>query len=90
MIDIEELEIVLISLTEELLSRDGVLITDDFLRLGGASLAAARLTLRLEHLFEIDMPQSLIFDTDSLRELAEQVHELIKAKENQAENISTG
>jgi acyl transferase domain-containing protein/NADPH:quinone reductase-like Zn-dependent oxidoreductase/NAD(P)-dependent dehydrogenase (short-subunit alcohol dehydrogenase family)/acyl carrier protein/protein-L-isoaspartate O-methyltransferase len=61
------------SVWEELLGVAPIGIEDDFFELNGDSLLAAQVMSRLQQLFEIKVPISLIFGHPTIQELAEQI-----------------
>ncbi len=65
----DEVAKALVAVTEEILAITGVKPEDDFLRLGGNSLMAFRLAVRIEAVFGIYCPLAVIFDSRSLGEL---------------------
>jgi amino acid adenylation domain-containing protein/FkbM family methyltransferase len=65
-----ELEATLLGAFEEVLGRDGVGIDGDFFALGGTSLAAARLVLRLQARSGVEMGLHTLFQAPTVRRLA--------------------
>jgi acyl carrier protein len=61
----------LVAVTEDILGITGVRPEDDFLKLGGNSIMAFRLAVRIEAVFGIYCPQAVIFDSRSLLELTQ-------------------
>jgi acyl carrier protein len=57
----------------DLLQLDKVLPTDDFLVLGGASLTAMELAVRVERRFSIELPLADIFEATSIAGIAEMI-----------------
>jgi amino acid adenylation domain-containing protein/non-ribosomal peptide synthase protein (TIGR01720 family) len=71
----DEVEAALAELFRELLELDRVGIDDDFFRLGGQSLLAARLTFRVNRELSAHLPISAVFDRRTVRRLAALVSE---------------
>lgn len=70
----------LIPLWERVLSAPGsVHVESSFTQHGGDSLAATELTFLIEREFGIEVPQALVFETQSLREFAEAIDELSRS-----------
>ncbi|MFZ5638799.1 MAG: acyl carrier protein [Pseudomonadota bacterium] len=67
----DEIAKALVAVTEEILGITGVRPEDDFLRLGGNSIMAFRLAVRIEAVFGVYCPQAAIFDSRSLSELTQ-------------------
>jgi acyl carrier protein len=67
----DEVAKALVAVTEEILGITGVTPEDDFLKLGGNSIMAFRLAVRIEAVFGIYCPQAVIFDSRSLIELTQ-------------------
>jgi len=61
------------SVWEELLGVAPIGVEDDFFELNGDSLLAAQVMSRLQQLFEIKVPISLIFGHPTIQELVEQI-----------------
>jgi acyl carrier protein len=66
-----QLEEMLAEMWEEVLQIERIGIKDDFLELGGTSLAAIRLTARINETFEMDIPLKWIFEKRNIEALAE-------------------
>jgi acyl transferase domain-containing protein/NAD(P)-dependent dehydrogenase (short-subunit alcohol dehydrogenase family)/acyl carrier protein len=64
---------IIASVWEELLGVAPIGVEDDFFELNGDSLLAAQVMSRLQQLFEIKVPISLIFGHPTIQELAEQI-----------------
>ena len=60
-------------LWSEALERDDIGPSDDFFEVGGHSLAALMIHSRLQHLLQVDIPLSTIFDQPVLSEFADTV-----------------
>ncbi len=65
------LEIEIAQLWERLLNRSGIGPEDDFFELGGDSLLATQMLLELERLTGSTLPDTLLFEAATVRELAE-------------------
>jgi hypothetical protein len=60
-------------LWSEALERDDICPSDDFFDVGGHSLAALMIHSRLQHLLQVDIPLSTVFDQPVLSEFADTV-----------------
>jgi acyl carrier protein len=69
------MEAAIAGIFRELLKLETVGIDDDFFRLGGHSLIAARLTFRVNREFSSDLPVSAVFDRRTVRRLAAHLRE---------------
>jgi acyl carrier protein len=63
-------EQLLAKLWRELLKLDDVAVTDNFFTLGGDSLLATRLTVRIQNQLRVSVTPRAVFETGSLRGLA--------------------
>ena len=72
--DIEEL---LVQLWSEVLQMDQVGVHDNFLELGGHSLAAIRLVARMNEAMHLQLPVTCVFERPTVAGLAELVEEVI-------------
>jgi len=79
-----ETEKVLVGIWSELLRRDSVGISDSFFDLGGHSLMAITLMARIEKVFQVHLPLSLLFQTRTIAHLAHAVDERIRAGDAKA------
>jgi amino acid adenylation domain-containing protein len=70
---------------EELLGRAPVGVEDDFFELGGHSLLATQLVSRVKEAFSVELPLSLIFQTQILSEMAEFIERKLRADGEQSE-----
>jgi acyl carrier protein len=71
----DDMEAAIAGIFRELLKLETVGIDDDFFRLGGHSLIAARLTFRVNREFSSDLPVSAVFDRRTVRRLAAHLRE---------------
>jgi thioesterase domain-containing protein/acyl carrier protein len=71
-------EMTLERLWREVLGRPGVTPEDDFFALGGDSILAMRLLGRLEEELGLPVPLAVVFQSPTLREAADAVHDLLK------------
>jgi len=65
-----ELEEILTEIWTEVLNIDRIGIHDNFLELGGTSLAAIRLAARIDEAFELEIPVNRVFEFPTIAELA--------------------
>jgi amino acid adenylation domain-containing protein len=63
-------EVVVVQVMEDVLKLRGLGIDDDFFAVGGHSLLAARLTARLNKVFELTMPLRTVFEHTSAKSLS--------------------
>ena len=56
---------------EEILDRQGLLVTDDFFDVGGSSLAAIKVNARLRQLIDFELPLRTLFEATTAGDLAE-------------------
>ena len=68
------LEIQLLRLWNKFLNRSDLTIDDDFFESGGDSILAAELLLEVEQLMQTTIPPSLLFETGTVRLLAERLN----------------
>lgn len=69
-----EVEQQLAEMWKEVLHRDSVNATSNFFNLGGYSLSAARLLLKIEKHFGKKLPLAALFEAPTIRQLAELLH----------------
>jgi thioesterase domain-containing protein/acyl carrier protein len=67
------LEQELLAIWSELLGVDGLGVLDDFFEMGGQSLVAARMFVRIRKNYGITLPLSALFASPTIRALAEQI-----------------
>jgi acyl-CoA synthetase (AMP-forming)/AMP-acid ligase II/acyl carrier protein len=72
-----EIERVLVTLWEEILSYEPIGLDDNFFACGGDSLQASRLIARIQSSFEVDLPLGSIFRNPTIRELSDLIENLI-------------
>ncbi len=63
----------LCELWAQVLGVDRVGITDDFFALGGHSLSATRLLSRIRDVFQVDLPQGVLFEAPTIAQMAERI-----------------
>ncbi|MGY4689622.1 amino acid adenylation domain-containing protein [Salibacterium sp. K-3] len=68
-----EMEEVMIRIWGEVLNTEELGIRDNFFELGGHSLNATQIISRLRKVYELDIPVSLIFETEIIEELCEAI-----------------
>jgi amino acid adenylation domain-containing protein len=73
----------LASIWAEVLSVDQVGIHDDFLALGGHSLAASRVISRVIAVFELQLPIQALFDSPTVAAMADVIADKVKQKANE-------
>jgi amino acid adenylation domain-containing protein/thioester reductase-like protein len=66
-------EVTVAAIWAEVLGLPQVSIDDDFLALGGHSLLATQVISRIRIAFEIDLPLRVMFETSTIRQLAEKI-----------------
>ncbi|GAB4211251.1 MAG: hypothetical protein OHK0022_45590 [Roseiflexaceae bacterium] len=66
----------LCALWAQVLGVDRVGITDDFFALGGHSLSATRLLSRIRDVFQVDLPQGVLFEAPTIALMAERIDDL--------------
>ena len=70
----DEVEQQLAEMWKEVLRRDSVNATSNFFNLGGYSLTAARLLLKIEKHFGKKLPLAALFEAPTIRQMAELLH----------------
>jgi phthiocerol/phenolphthiocerol synthesis type-I polyketide synthase E len=68
------LEHELVAVWEDTIGISGIGIDDDFFELGGESLMAATLLGRLRRRYEVELPLRALFESPTIRRLAELIH----------------
>ncbi len=64
---------------EEVLSRRGISLTDNFFEQGGHSLLATRVISRIRKLFQVEIPLRSLFERPTVAELSREVDEALRA-----------
>ncbi|HFA50921.1 MAG TPA: amino acid adenylation domain-containing protein [Bacteroidetes bacterium] len=72
-----EFEEILAGIWSEVLAIEGVGVYDNFLELGGHSLAAIRLMARTNEAFELDLPVSCVFEKPTIADIAGHIENTI-------------
>jgi acyl carrier protein len=73
-----EIEEMLAEMWEEVLQIDQIGIRDNFIQLGGTSLAAIRLMARINEAFELDLPLNQMFEHPTVEALAAHIEATIE------------
>jgi amino acid adenylation domain-containing protein len=68
-----EFEKILSEIWSEVLQIEKIGVHDNFLELGGNSLAAIRITSRVNHAFDLDLPLNTVFENPNISQLAEHI-----------------
>ncbi|TCP66053.1 amino acid adenylation domain-containing protein [Baia soyae] len=71
----DELEAELVSIWEEILGRSPISVQDDFLGLGGHSIAAVRLMSRINKRFHTELPLSVLLRKTTIQGLAARIRQ---------------
>ena len=74
--DLEGLELELSALWRKILNRPYVGLDDDFFESGGDSLMALQMLLELEAIVGRDIPETILFDRPTIRQLAQAIPEI--------------
>jgi acyl carrier protein len=69
----EDLQATLLTMWKRMLKSDDVSLDDDFFEKGGDSLLAMDVSLELQKLVGRPLPESLLFESPTIRELAKRV-----------------
>ncbi|NTS40742.1 amino acid adenylation domain-containing protein [Flavisolibacter sp. BT320] len=72
-----EFEKMVSEIWSEVLQIENIGINDNFLELGGNSLAAIRITSRLNNAFDLDLPLNTIFENPNIFQLAQHIEKSI-------------
>jgi amino acid adenylation domain-containing protein len=72
-----EFEIILSEIWSEVLQIEKIGVHDNFLELGGNSLAAIRITSRVNNAFDLDLPVNTVFENPNISKLAEHIEKSI-------------
>jgi len=67
------LELEIQKLWKRILGKNNIGLEDHFFSIGGDSLSALSMMIQAEHIFEISLPKSLVFDASTLGEFASEV-----------------
>ncbi|WP_340202268.1 amino acid adenylation domain-containing protein [Ascidiimonas sp. W6] len=91
-----EIEEKLLSIWKRMLNNEQIGVTNKFFEIGGTSLKAAEIIMTLESVFEVEIPFTVFYNTQTVRELAEKIGQfnkkeyvpISKAKEKRYYEIS--
>ena len=72
-----EFEKMLSEIWSEVLQIDKIGVHDNFLELGGNSLAAIRITSRINNTFDLELPVNTVFEKPNIRQLADHIEKSI-------------
>ena len=72
-----EFEKILSEIWSEVLQIEKIGVHDNFLELGGNSLAAIRITSRVNNAFDLDLPVNTVFENPNISQLAEHIEKSI-------------
>ena len=72
-----EFEKILSEIWSEVLQIEKIGVHDNFLELGGNSLAAIRITSRINSVFDLTLPVNTVFENSTIRQLADQIEKSI-------------
>ncbi|WP_039913043.1 non-ribosomal peptide synthetase, partial [Cellvibrio mixtus] len=73
-----EIEKILCEMWQDLLGRERIGIADNFFQLGGHSLSATRLMVKINEKFNLKLPLKAVFNTRNLADLAQLIMQLDK------------
>lgn len=76
----------LVSFWEELLGVDQVGVEDNFFDLGGHSLIAVRLFAKIQQIYKVDYPISILFESPTVAQCAAMIQEAIGESENSTDS----
>lgn len=77
----EDVQGAVLRLARESLGTNEVSANDDFLRINGASIAIASLTLQIEEHFDIEFPLVRMFEFRTLADLSAEVQKILDSRE---------
>ena len=72
-----EFEIIVSEIWSEVLQIEKIGVHDNFLELGGNSLAAIRITSRVNNVFDLDLPLNTVFENPNILQLAKHIEKSI-------------
>jgi amino acid adenylation domain-containing protein len=72
-----EFEIILSEIWSEVLQLEKIGVNDNFLELGGNSLAAIRITSRVNNAFDLELPVNTVFENSNISQLAGHIEKSI-------------
>jgi acyl carrier protein len=72
-----EFEIILSGIWAEVLQIEKIGVKDNFLELGGNSLAAIRITSRVNNALDLDLPLNTVFENPNIFQLAQHIENSI-------------
>jgi NAD(P)-dependent dehydrogenase (short-subunit alcohol dehydrogenase family)/acyl carrier protein len=81
-----QLEKTIAEIWEELLGIEQVGIYDDYIELGGDSLRATQFIARLSETFQVEMPLQALFETPTIKGMAETIEALLWAAQGNMES----
>ena len=70
-------EKILLEIWSEVLQIEKIGVHDNFLELGGNSLAAIRITSRINNAFDLELPVNTVFANPNISQLAEHIEKSI-------------
>lgn len=76
----------LVQMWREVLKVEQFSVRDNFFTIGGNSLLAARVVSRVRNLFQVELRMAAIFRTPTIAELAEQIENLVWARQGSRQN----
>ena len=83
-----EIETILVDIWQDILGIDKIGVDDNFFKLGGDSLIAIQLSMRLRETFKIEFSVHNLFDDPTIASLAEKITELQQAAQQQSRELA--